>query len=74
MDNVCPITKYEKARLLGLRAMQLSKGAPPTVDIGNLYDPLKIAEKEYSQGTIPLCIIRTMPDGRKIRIKILPKK
>jgi DNA-directed RNA polymerase subunit K/omega len=73
MQQVLPITKYEKVRLLGQRAAQLSKGAPPTVDIKGMTDPLKIAEKEYTCGTIPLNIIRNMPNGEKIQISIVNK-
>lgn len=65
-----PITKYEKVRIIGLRATQLANGAKPTTDIGNLTNPLKIAEKEYLEGTIPIGIIRTLPNGQKIQISI----
>ena len=57
------LTKYEKARILGIRAIQISKGAKPTVNIGNLHDALKIAEKEFNEGSIPLIVRRYMPDG-----------
>lgn len=70
METVVPITKYEKVRVIGLRATQLSNGAKPTTDIGNLTSPLKIAEKEYNEGTIPIGIIRTLPNGQKIRVNI----
>lgn len=65
------ITKYERVRLIGIRATQIANGAKPLTDITGLRDPIKIAEKEYYEGTIPLCIIRTLPDGRKIKIRIL---
>ena len=57
------LTKYEKARILGLRATQISKGAQPLVDVGDMKDALKIAEKEFNIGNIPLIIRRHMPDG-----------
>jgi DNA-directed RNA polymerase subunit K/omega len=68
MNNVFPPTKYEYVRLLGQRAAQLCNGAPPTVDISGMRDPLKIAEKEYKCGKIPLKIIRTMPNGEIMEI------
>ena len=43
------MTKYEKARILGQRADQISKGAPPAVDCTGLYDSLSIAEKELKE-------------------------
>jgi DNA-directed RNA polymerase I, II, and III subunit RPABC2 len=70
MNDVFPITKYEKVRLLGQRASQLSNGAPPTVDITGMRDPLKIAEKEFNCGKIPLKIIRTMPNGDIMEISL----
>jgi DNA-directed RNA polymerases I, II, and III subunit RPABC2 len=57
------LTKYEKARILGTRAIQISKGAKPTVNIGKLHDALKIAEKEFNEGNIPLIVRRYLPDG-----------
>lgn len=57
------LTKYEKARILGIRAIQISKGAKPTTNIGNLHDALKIAEKEFNEGNIPLIVRRYLPDG-----------
>jgi DNA-directed RNA polymerase subunit K/omega len=66
------ITKFEKTRILGLRASQIANGAKPLVDISGLRDPLKIAEKEYYSGKIPISIIRTLPNGKKIRIDIVP--
>lgn len=57
------LTKYEKARILGVRATQISKGAKPTIDIGDMKDALKIAEYEFKHGDIPLIIRRHLPDG-----------
>lgn len=70
------LTKYEIARLLGVRALQLSLGAPSpfwptspsTIDIFkgcsyNPLDPLNIARQEFENGYIPLVIRRHLPDG-----------
>lgn len=57
------MTKYEKARVLGTRALQLSMNAPTLVDLSNETDPLEIAMKELREGKIPLMIRRYMPDG-----------
>ncbi|MEM3290839.1 MAG: DNA-directed RNA polymerase subunit K [Candidatus Micrarchaeaceae archaeon] len=52
-------TKYEKARIIGARALQLAYGAPPMVDIPEgVTDPLKLAEIEFEKGAIPISIIR----------------
>ncbi len=67
------ITKYEKVRIIGLRATHISNGAKPMTDIKGLRDPVKIAEKEFSEGTIPINIVRNFPDGKKIEISFIPK-
>ena len=55
-------------------AQQLSEGATPLCDIGNLTDAISIAEKEYVEGLIPMSIIRVLPDKRKIRIDFKNEK
>lgn len=61
------ITKYEKARLLGARALQISMGAPFLMkfskkDLDQLkYNPLDIAKKEFEKGVLPMEIKRLKP-------------
>ena len=57
------MTKYERARILGTRALQISMNAPVMVDIAGETDPLKIAEKELREKKIPIIIRRYLPDG-----------
>ena len=57
------MTKYEKARALGTRALQISMNAPVMVDVAGETDPLKIANKELRERKIPLIIRRYLPDG-----------
>lgn len=61
MEN--KLEKFEKVRILGQRAIQISMGAPPLVDITGLTDALSIAEKELEARVIPFIIKRTFPDG-----------
>jgi DNA-directed RNA polymerase I, II, and III subunit RPABC2 len=58
------MTKYERARLLGTRALQISMNAPimVQVDTGET-DPLQIAMKELREKKIPLIVRRFLPDG-----------
>jgi len=67
MENY--ITKFEKTKILGQRATEISMGAPPLVDIGDIYDPVKIAEKEYDEKKIPYIINRVLPNGNVQHIK-----
>lgn len=57
------ITKYEKARLLGTRAMSINYGELPLVKMEPGDDPLTIARKEYAQKVMPAEIRRHFPDG-----------
>jgi len=57
------MTKYERARILGTRALQLSMNAPCMVDPDGETDPLRIAQKELQQRKIPIIIRRYLPDG-----------
>ncbi|CAD7946233.1 unnamed protein product [Amoebophrya sp. A120] len=58
------MTKYERARIIGTRAMQISLNSPIMVplDVGE-DDPMEIAEKELRQGKIPFHIRRKLPNG-----------
>jgi len=56
------LTKYERARVLGTRALQISMNAPVLVPLDGETDALQIAIKELSQRKIPL-IRRYLPDG-----------
>lgn len=57
------MSRFERARLLGTRAMHIAEGAPLMVDRGDLTDPHEIAEKEMRAGKIPLTIRRILPCG-----------
>ena len=57
------LTKYEKARVIGARALQISKNAPIFVNTENETDPILIAEKELRAKKIPFIIRRFLPDG-----------
>lgn len=57
------LTKYEKARVLGTRALQISYNAPIMIDTKGETNPLLIAEMELEQNKLPIIIVRPMPDG-----------
>ena len=65
--NKQEFSKYERARIVGARGLQISMDAPLLVDIGDLeldnlnYDPLKIAEKELDSGVLPISVNKPMP-------------
>jgi len=51
-------TKYEKARIIGARALQIAMGAPALIKVENMFDPLVIAEEEFNKGVIPITVKR----------------
>ncbi|KAL6067222.1 DNA-directed RNA polymerases II, IV and V subunit 6A [Balamuthia mandrillaris] len=57
------MTKYERARILGARALQISMNAPIMVELEGETDPLEIAQKELRERKIPIIIRRYLPDG-----------
>lgn len=54
------LTRFEKARLLGARAIQISMGAKPLVDIKKVdsLDPIDIAYEELKADILPLDVIK----------------
>ena len=58
------LTKYEKTKILGLRAKQLNNGAVPYVKINsNIIDGYLIALKELEEKKIPFIVRRPLPSG-----------
>ena len=55
-------TKYERARLIGARALQISQGAPLLLKLSDedlmkiKYNPIEVAKKEFEAGVLPLQI------------------
>ena len=53
------LTKYETARIIGARALQLAMGAPPLIELtGGVIDPVKLAKEEFDKKVIPLQVAR----------------
>lgn len=68
-------SKYERARIIGARGLQISMDAPllteaseEELDAMN-FDPLKIAEKELDSGVLPISISKPMPSRNKEAIE-----
>ncbi len=68
------LTRFERARVIGARALQISMGAPVLVDVSrSSRSPIDIALMELEQGVLPISIRRTLPDGesQNIPLKVL---
>eukprot|EP01097_Dermamoeba_algensis_P000870 TRINITY_DN131_c0_g1_i1.p1 TRINITY_DN131_c0_g1~~TRINITY_DN131_c0_g1_i1.p1 ORF type:complete len:135 (-),score=34.70 TRINITY_DN131_c0_g1_i1:371-775(-) len=57
------LTKYERARIIGTRAIQISLNAPIMVELEGEIDPVEIAQKELRERKIPFIIRRYLPNG-----------
>ena len=69
------LTRFEKARIMGARALQLSLGAPPFIDIPvNAATSLDISMKELEKRVIPITIRRVLPNGDYQNIPLLDFK
>ncbi len=52
-------TRFERARIIGARALQIAMGAPVILAIPpDLVDPVDIAELEFEKGLIPITVRR----------------
>ena len=52
-------TRFEKARIIGARALQLTMGAPPLIKGRNdVLNTVELAEREYVKGMIPINALR----------------
>ena len=64
-------TKYEKARMIGSRALQISMGAPFLIKISDKelkkigYNPIEIAKLEFEEDVIPITVKRPLPAPEK---------
>ena len=63
------VTKYEKARIVGARALQIAMGAPILMKVKNdeikkmSYNPVEIAKKEFENKLLPITIKRPLPSS-----------
>jgi len=58
------LTRFERARIVGARSLQIAMGAPILVEPSKqLSSPIDIAIKELELGILPITIRRTLPDG-----------
>jgi DNA-directed RNA polymerase subunit K len=81
MTQAQNFTKYERARILGARALQLAMNAPlliklSTEDLEKInYDVLKIAEVELDSGVLPISIKKPFPERKEGKLKrdVTPK-
>ena len=67
LHNTIPfLTKFERARILGVRAKQINNGAEPFIQVpDNVIEGHIIAELELQKRVLPFIIVRPLPNGKK---------
>ena len=63
-------TRYERARILGVRAIQIANGMKVMTDVKGLTDPYEMAKKEFEDGKTPLIIQRRLPCGEVENVRV----
>ncbi len=69
-EKVIDYSKYEKARMIGSRALQIAMGAPFLVKLSEdelekvKFNPIKIARLEFDEGIIPITVRRPLPSKK----------
>ena len=70
-ELITDFTKYERARMIGSRALQISMGAPFLIKLSEEdlekigYNPIKIAKLEFEKGVLPITVKRPLPERKE---------
>ncbi|NQV08389.1 DNA-directed RNA polymerase subunit K [Candidatus Woesearchaeota archaeon] len=70
MTELEKYSKYERARMIGSRALQISMGAPFMVNLSDndlkkiKYNPVEIAKLEFNKGVLPITVKRPLPKSK----------
>lgn len=62
------LTKYEITSVIGVRATQIANGSIPKIKSKNT-DPRLIAIEELKNNVLPIIVVRSLPNGRKIELR-----
>lgn len=63
------LTRFEVARLVGARSLQISLGAPVLIKSDEI-NPIKLAKLEFKDKMIPITIKRKLPSGEETVIEV----
>ena len=70
-EPITEFTKFERARMIGSRALQISMGAPFLIKLSEKelekvgYNPIKIAKLEFEKGVLPITVKRPLPERKE---------
>ena len=58
------LTRFEAARIISARALQISMGAPILIKMTDVHDPKSVARAEFEKDVLPITIRRSLPKKR----------
>lgn len=64
------LTRFEVARLVGARSLQIALGAPVLVENPESTASIEIAKAEFKANMIPITVKRELPNGEKNIVEI----
>lgn len=64
------LTRFEVARLVGARSLQIALGAPVLVEAAESPSSIDIAKAEFKSNMIPITVKRELPNGEKVIVEI----
>jgi len=79
-EKIEKFTRYETARIIGARALQIAMDAPVILKISEQklkelrYDSLKIAELEFNEGVLPISVDRPTPRKHKEKLTVIKEE
>jgi DNA-directed RNA polymerase subunit K len=59
-------TRFEVARLIGARSLQIALGAPLLIEKKGDISSINLAKMEFKERIVPITVKREMPDGSKV--------
>jgi len=64
------LSRFEVARLIGARALQIALGAPVLIEAEGVINPIDIARLEFKNKILPITIKRKLPSGEYVVVQI----
>ena len=68
-------TRFERARIVGARALQIAMGAPILIELeGAVMNPVDVAMREFHLNLIPITVKRSVPPKQEVGSRLFPRK
>lgn len=64
------LTRFEVARLIGARSLQIALGAPVLVKVEEVINPIELAKLEFKNKILPITVKRKLPSDEEVIIEI----